>query len=82
MRVVNNKLIHDTTEIKTDSDVAQMIMRWKEVQCLDPFVAHPYTWQYIELFIQATYIRHPNGDPCSVKFKNSFHQYWFSLFYF
>jgi len=27
MRIVNNKLIHDTTEIKTDSDVAQMIKR-------------------------------------------------------
>jgi len=35
MRVVNNKLIHDTAEIKTDSDVAQMIKRWKEVQRLD-----------------------------------------------
>jgi len=31
MRVADKKLIHDTTEIKTDSDVAQMIKRWKQV---------------------------------------------------
>jgi len=25
MKIVNNRLIHDTTQIKTDTDVAQMI---------------------------------------------------------
>jgi len=53
MKIVNNKLIHDTTQIKIDIDVAQMIKRWKEVQRLDPSVARPDTWHYIEFFIQA-----------------------------
>jgi len=39
MRVVNNKLIHDTTEIKTENGFAQMIKRWKKAQHLDPSMA-------------------------------------------
>ena len=54
MKIVNNKLIHDTTQIKIDTDVAQMLKRWKEVQRLDLSVAILTLWQYIELFIQAT----------------------------
>jgi len=53
MKIINDKLIHDIAQIKTDTNVAQMINRWKEVQHLDPSVTHPNTWQYIELFIQA-----------------------------
>jgi len=54
MKIVNNRLIHDMAQIKTDIDVAQMINRWKEVQRLDLSVARPDTLQYIELFILAT----------------------------
>ena len=43
MKIFNNRLIHDTTQIKTDTDVEQMINRWKEVQCLDLSVARPDT---------------------------------------
>ena len=75
VRVVDKKIIHDMAEIKTDSDIAQMIKRWKQVQCLYPFVARLDTWQYIELFIHARDLRPPNKDPCCVKFKNSFHQH-------
>jgi len=37
-KIVNNKLIHNMTQIKTDTDVTQMIKQWKEVQRLDPSV--------------------------------------------
>jgi len=85
VRVDNNKLIHDTVEIKTDDDVAQIIKRWENVQRVDSSMKCPDTWQYIELFIQTRYTRSShvyeirehmnrwlNTNPWGTKFKYPF----------
>ena len=48
--------MHDTTEIKCDFDVSQMMSRWNHVQSLDRSVK-PYISSYVELFIQSRDMR-------------------------
>ena len=55
----NKRLFHDTTKIKCDFDVSQMISRWKHVQSLDQSVKKPRISSYIELFIQTRDISPP-----------------------
>ena len=59
VKVVKNCLFHDVVEIKCDSDVVQMIQRWKDVQRISKHVIHPCTSTDIELFIQTRDIRPP-----------------------
>jgi len=51
LATVKNCLFHDIVEIKCDSDVMQMIQRWKDVQRISKHVIRPRTFTDIELFI-------------------------------
>jgi len=53
--VVNKKIVHDLVEIKSGTDVAQMINSWKNTQLLLPSMQHKESWVNIDLFIQIKY---------------------------
>ena len=62
VKVLNNKLYHDLVEIKCDTDITQMIQRWKDVQKIRRKVITPPTAGYIELFLQTKDIRPPTPE--------------------
>ena len=62
IRVIQQRLIYDSVEIKNDEDVKQMIKRWHKTLQLKSNVQRCHTWAKIELFVQTRTLRLPTPE--------------------